>query len=148
MPIEAKTKNKKKKKRKKVLRDGQISEVFSKSQTGGSPRGVSVPFQNRPVFLCSHKFSLFVPCPTYLAITPPPPPHHHHQHLLVVSFPTTSLRSLIYFSFVPLFPQTPRSPSRLSFLKNQNTSFPINARPYLILVKTNSDISPIFIFCK
>ena len=74
MPIEAKTKNKKKKKRKKVLRDGQISEVFSKSQTGGSPRGVSVPFQNRPVFLCSHKFSLFVPCPTYLVITPPPSP--------------------------------------------------------------------------
>ena len=79
--------------------------------------------------------------------SPLPPSPHHHQHLVAVSFPTTSLRSLEYFSFVPLFPQTPRSPSLLSFVKNRHTSFPISTRPYFILVTINSDILPIFIFC-
>ena len=136
MPIEAK-----KKKEKKFCATLRSPKYLAQVKQEGLPGASLLPFK---VALCFYVRTNF-PCATQLVTTPPP---HHHQHLLVVSFPTSSLRSLVYFSFVPLFPQTPGSPSRLSFLKNQHTSFPISARPYFILVKTNSDISPIFIFCK
>lgn len=146
MPIEAKTKNKKKRKEKKFCATVRSRKYLAKVKQEGLPGASLFPFKIALCFYVRTNFPyLFLVQHIWLSPPPPSPPPSTFTCCLVpyyfVTFPNI-------FSFVPLFPQTPRSPSRLSFLKNQNTSFPISARPYLILLKTNSDISPIFIFCK
>ena len=84
---------KKKKKEKKFCATLRSPKYLAQVKQEGLPGASLLPFK---IALCFYVRTNF-PCATQLVTTSPP---HHHQHLLVVSFHTTSLRSLIYFSFL------------------------------------------------